>query len=177
MQLLCCISGYFSNLCSCQVPPQEEGDLKEETTEANAQTDSSRKGSLCGFSFLPQPGRCKFEPPRARKYVSQCWWSPQCFWNPIVTHGLEQLDTTTGEAFWKAISLAHNIGLTAWEVNGKTHSDFNERRSRSVLENLMHSLYILSLIPCDPQRKRNNSESPPAKQGSFTAWAGVLLPL
>lgn len=27
-------------------------------------------------------------------------------------HGLEQLDTTTGEAFWKAISLAHNIGLT-----------------------------------------------------------------
>jgi len=29
-----------------------------------------------------------------------------------VTHGLERLDTTTGEAFWKVISLAHNIGLT-----------------------------------------------------------------
>lgn len=74
-------------------------------------TNSSRKLHLCGSSFLPQPGRCKFEPPRARKYISQRWWSPQCFWNPIVTHGLEQLDTTTGEAFWKAISLAHNIGL------------------------------------------------------------------
>lgn len=104
--------GVIQPLCSCQAPPQDGGDLKEETTKANAQTDSSRKGPLCGFSFLPQPVRCKFEPPRARKYVSQCWWSPQCFWNPIVTHGLEQLDTTTGEAFWKAVSLAHNIGLT-----------------------------------------------------------------
>lgn len=31
---------------------------------------------------------------------------------------------------------------------------------------LMHSLYILLLILCDPQRKRNNAEYPQAKQGS-----------
>lgn len=31
---------------------------------------------------------------------------------------------------------------------------------------LMHSLYILSLILCDPQRKRNHAEYPQAKEGS-----------
>lgn len=87
---------------------------------------------------------------------------------------------TVGLNYWRSFLESNFISTqywpdSAWKVNGKTQSDFNERRSRSVLENLMHSLYILSLIPCDPQRKRNNSESPRAKQGSFAAWAGVLL--
>lgn len=87
---------------------------------------------------------------------------------------------TVGHNYWRSFLESNFISTqywpdSAWKVNGKTQSDFNERRSRSVLENLMHSLYILSLIPCDPQRKRNNSESPRAKQGSFAAWAGVLL--
>lgn len=100
---------------SCQVPPCDAfapPDLEKATTEANAPADSSEMGPLCGFPFLPQLTRCKFEPPRARKCVSQRWRAPQDFWNHIVTHGLEQLDKTTGEAFWKAISLAYNIGLT-----------------------------------------------------------------
>lgn len=89
---------------------------------------------------------------------------------------------TVGHNYWRSFLESNFISTqywpaSAWKVNGKTHSDFNERRSRSVLENLMHSLYILSLIPCDPQRKRNNSESPRAKQRSFAAQAEVLLPL
>lgn len=105
--------------------------------------------------------------PGSEKKVSQCWQAPRYFWNHAATHSLEWLDTTTGEAFWKAISLAHSFGLTAWKVHCKTQSDFNERRSRSALENLMRCLCILSLIPCDPQRKRNNSESPQGRQGSL----------
>lgn len=94
-----------STLCFCSTGP-EEGDHRGKCT------DSVEMSHLQGFCSLPQPTRGKFEPCRARKYVSQCWQAPQYFCNHIVTHGLEQLDKTTGEAFWKAISLAHNIGLT-----------------------------------------------------------------
>ena len=82
---------------------------------------------------------------------------------------------TAGHNYWRSFLESDFISTqywpdSAWEVNGKTQSDFNERRSRSVLENLTHSLYILSLIPCDSQGKGNNSESPRAKQGGQFYW-------
>lgn len=166
----------------CPVPPRDAfapPDLKRETAEANAQADSSEMGPLCGFSFLPQLTRCKFEPPRARKYVSQCWRAPQYFWNHIVTHGLEQSDTTTGEAFWKAISLAYNIGLTLPEKSMVKLRVILMREEVGQYWKISCTAFILChWFPVIPREKGiilNLHEQ--NREVSFAALAGVLYHL
>lgn len=167
---------------SCQVPPHDAfspPDLKTETTEANAQADSSEMGPLCGFSFLPQPTRCKLKPPSARKYVSQCWRAPQYFWNRIVTHGLERLDTTTEEAFWKAGSLAHMIGLTLSEKSMVKFKVILMREEVGQYWKISCTAFVFChwflVIPRERGIILNLHEQ--TREVSFTALAGVLCNL